>query len=169
MRARVLSVLMSALMLLPLFAAVPIANADSLQSPSEGQAPPTGWSISGIVWQDYCKSDCTAGSSLRAGNGVPNEAEVRLAGVKVGLGTGWCRVSHAVNFATTNAQGQYSFGNLANGTYCVTVESRQSNTAFPKPGFWTRPSGRSPWHIASYTVIIHGKSRAGLNFGWDVP
>lgn len=47
--------------------------------------------LSGIVWQDFCLSDCTAGSSLRRGNGTPDEAEVRLSGVLVRLGRGACR------------------------------------------------------------------------------
>jgi|GEM_PF-6774669 len=127
------------------------------------------YTISGVVWQDYCLTDCTAGSSLRRGNGVPDEAEVRLAGVTVGLGKGICRGGRATRFTTTDSQGRYSFGGLTNGVYCVTVNSRQSNTAFPKPGVWTRPSGRSSWYIASYTVIIHGASRGNLNFGWDLP
>jgi hypothetical protein len=126
-----------------------------------------GHSLSGMVWQDYCETDCTAGSGLRRGNGLPDEAEKRLAGVTVGLGYGYCRYSHVVRTTTTNALGEYKFSGLANGTYCVTVNSRQSNTAFPKPGVWTRPSGRSPWYIASYTVRIWGASRGYLYFAWD--
>lgn len=128
--------------------------------------PSGGRTVSGIVWQDYCASDCTAGSSLRRGNGTPDEAEVRPAGVLVRLGRGVCRYTRAYRTTTTNAEGQYSFSGLAAGTYCVSVNSRQSDTAFPKPGVWTRPSGRSSWYVASYTVRV-GPSRTGLNFGWD--
>ncbi len=127
-----------------------------------------GASLSGIVWQDYCAANCTAGSSLRRGNGQPDEAEARLAGVRVGLGVGLCRFSYPTRFTTTDSQGRYSFSGLTAGTYCVTVNSRQSGTAFPKPGVWTRPSGRSPWYVASYTVFLGPASvRGGLNFGWD--
>ncbi len=144
---------------------VTVASAAWPQPPA---APaPSLHTISGVVWQDYCTQNCTAGSSLRAGNGVPDEAEPRLAGVTVGLGKGFCRFSRATRFTTTDSQGRYSFGALANGVYCVTVNSRQSASAFPKPGVWTRPSGRSSWFIASYTVSIHNANRSNLNFGWD--
>ena len=133
---------------------------------AEGPDSTVARSISGVVWQDYCVTDCTAGSGLRRGNGVPNEAEKRLAGVQVGLAYGICRGSHVFRYTTTDSQGRYLFTSLGAGTYCVTVNSRQSNTAFPKPGVWTRPSGRSPWYIASYTVFGPW-SRSGLNFGWD--
>ncbi|MCW5849219.1 MAG: hypothetical protein KIT87_03980 [Anaerolineae bacterium] len=142
-------------------------NSASTALASEPEAY-AGASLSGIVWQDYCASNCTAGSSLRRGNGQPDEAEVRLAGLQVGLSRGSCWYSWPTRFTTTDSQGRYSFSGLAAGTYCVTVNSRQSATAFPKPGVWTRPSGRSPWYIASYTVVLGpASSRSGLNFGWD--
>jgi hypothetical protein len=129
-------------------------------------APPLRW-ISGVVWWDWCPNNCTAGSGLRAGNGYPNEAEPVQAGVKVGLGYGTCRYSHVVKYTTTDSNGQYSFSGLPAGTYCITVNSRQSNTKFPKPGVWSRPSGMSPWYIASYTVNLTTRTTwGGLNFGW---
>ncbi len=126
-----------------------------------------GRSISGVVWQDYCESDCTAGSSLRRGNGSPDEAEKRLDGITVRLGNGRCGVSRTLSTTTTDSSGSYSFSGLSAGTYCVSVNSRQSNSAFPKPGVWTRPMGRSAWYIASYTVHLSSFNRSGLNFGWD--
>ncbi len=151
--------------------AVPAAQASAVAPTARvsaaAPAPSSGRSLSGIVWQDFCLSDCTAGSSLRRGNGTPDEAEVRLSGVLVRLGRGACRYTRAYRTTTTNAEGRYSFSGLAAGTYCVSVNSRQSNTAFPKPGVWTRPAGRSSWYVASYTVYA-GKSRSGLNFGWDL-
>ena len=133
---------------------------------AEGPVTVASRAISGIVWQDFCLTDCTAGSSLRRGNGVPDEAEKRLAGVTVWLGLGSCRFSRATWSTTTDSLGRYSFSGLGSGTYCVMVNSRQSNTAFPKPGVWSRPSGRSSWYLASYTVFGRA-SRSGLNFGWD--
>lgn len=153
----------SLLMILVLIAALlTLAAPAGAASP----APSGGRTLSGIVWQDYCASDCTAGSSLRRGNGTPDEAEVRLDGIWVRLGRGACRTAHAYRTTTTNAEGRYAFSGLAAGTYCVSVNSRQSDTAFPKPGVWTRPAGRSSWYVASYTVHV-GPSRTGLNFGWD--
>ena len=123
--------------------------------------PPLRW-ISGVVGWDWCPNNCTAGSSLRAGNGVPNEAEPVQAGVKVGLGYGWCRYSHVVRYTTTDSNGQYTFSGLPAGTYCVTVNNKQSNTKFPKPGVWSRPSGMSPWYLASYTVNMTTRTTWGI-------
>ncbi|MCW5854020.1 MAG: hypothetical protein KIT87_28390, partial [Anaerolineae bacterium] len=47
-------------------------NSASTALASEPEAY-AGASLSGIVWQDYCASNCTAGSSLRRGNGQPDE------------------------------------------------------------------------------------------------
>ena len=74
----------------------------------------------------------------------------------------------SVRGVTTKASGTYSFTGLAAGTYCVMVNSRQSSVAFPRPGVWSRPSGRSSYYLASYTVYLApGKSRGSLYFGWD--
>ena len=132
-------------------------------------AAPLASSISGTVFQDYCKVNCVAGSGLNRGNGVPNDAELRLANMWVGLAHGSCRPSRPVfKWVKTNASGNYSFTGLAAGTYCVMVNSRQSSVAFPRPGVWSRPSGRSSYYLASYTVYLApGKSRGSLYFGWD--
>ena len=125
--------------------------------------------ISGTVFQDYCETNCVAGSGLNRGNGVPNDAELRLASMWVGLAHGSCRPSQPVyKWVKTNASGNYAFSGLAAGTYCVMVNSRQSSVAFPKPGVWSRPSGRSSYYLASYTVrLAAGRSRGSLYFGWD--
>jgi len=164
-RIALLAVSLAAAALLVLLAAATV----SADTPAAGPGALAAWgyTLSGTVWQDYCVSDCTAGSSLRRGNGTPDEAEKRLAGVTVGLAYGSCRYSRPYRYTTTNSLGKFSFSGLGNGTYCVTVNSRQSNTAFPKPGVWTRPSGRSPWYVASYTVRVWGAGRGGLDFGWD--
>lgn len=140
-------------------------------APDEAAEVPTAKyaSLGGIVFQDFCKVNCVAGSSLNRGNGVPNTAEPRLANILVGLSRGACRLTQGVfRWTRTNAQGGYSFTGLAAGTYCVMVNSRQSGTAFVKPGVWSRPSGRSSYYLASYTVrLTAGQAHNGLYFGWD--
>jgi hypothetical protein len=145
-------------------AAVPLMAATESSPPAAVSS-----SISGTVFQDYCKTNCVAGSGLARGNGVPNDAELRLANMWVGIAHGSCRPSQPVyKWVRTNASGNYLFSGLAAGTYCVMVNSRQSSVAFPKPGVWSRPSGRSSYYLASYTVrLAAGKSRGSLYFGWD--
>ena len=143
------------------------AGSSAAAASDTANAAAGGRSISGVVWQDYCESDCTAGSSLRRGNGSPDEAEKRLDGITVRLGRNRCGISRTLSTTTTDSSGNYTFSSLSAGLYCVSVNSRQSDSAFPKPGVWTRPAGRSSWYIASYTVHVSSFNRSGLDFGWD--
>ena len=134
---------------------------------SSSAAAPSG-SISGIVWQDYCGGDCEAGSSLKRGNGIVNNAERRLANIKVTLSKGKCGEKRAALTKKTNANGYYRFTNLTIGYYCVAVNSRQSNTAFRKPGYWTRPATSQSKPIARYTIEITGpREVVNTSFGWN--
>ncbi len=137
--------------------------------PATANAAPLAAAISGTVFQDYCKVNCVAGSGLNRGNGVPDTAEVRLANMWVGIAHGACRPSQPVyKWVKTNAAGNYVFAGLGSGTYCVMVNARQSSAAFPRPGVWSRPSGRSSWYLASYTVrLAAGQARGPFFFGWD--
>lgn len=128
-----------------------------------------GHSLSGIVWQDFCAFDCFAGSSLRAGNGVVDLAERRQAGIKVGLARGVCGERKIKYTARTNSLGRYRFNGLSAGTYCLSVNARQSKKAFPKPGAWTSPGGGGSALLMRYTVIVPATgSDPQVNFGWNV-
>lgn len=139
-------------------------------TPARAASPsaPGRHSLGGLVWQDFCAFDCSAGVSLRAGNGVPNIAERHLAGIKVGLAAGPCGERKPSKFKKTAANGRYKFSGLSAGTYCVSVNARQSRHAFPIPGRWSRPFGVSPSAlVARYTVVITGStSPSNLDFGW---
>ncbi len=132
-------------------------------------AVPSG-SISGTVWQDFCKFDCAAGTSLARGNGLVNinKGERRLAGIKVGLAKGKCAEKRPPKYIKTNLNGYYLFKNLPTGFYCVSVDSRQSGTAFPKPGYWTRPRESQNNAIARYELkIIASSDFVNKSFGWN--
>ena len=128
--------------------------------------------ISGIVWHDLCANTGGAGDvgcvlvlngSLRA-NGILESGEPGLEGIQVSLGVGECPAS---GFAavTTDAEGKYSFTNLAAGTYCVSVDetSNQNGTKLV-PGIWTFPAldtGNQDITLAD------GENRSNVNYGWD--
>jgi hypothetical protein len=125
--------------------------------------------ISGVVWQDFCLKDCVAGSNLgKRGNGLVSTAEVRLQGIKVGLAKGKCRNKPPTQVIQTNKNGFYLISGLSKGYYCVTVDSRQSNTAFPKPGYWTRPSPSAQLSVARYQLLVNGPANfVNISFGWN--
>jgi hypothetical protein len=140
----------------------------ALYNHSSGYAAARSGSISGVVWQDYCGGDCEAGSSLKRGNGIVNNAERKLANIKVSLSKGKCGENRAKLTKKTNTNGFYRFTNLKNGFYCVSVDSRQSNTAFKKPGYWTRPATSGSKPMARYTIEITGPTeKVNTSFGWN--
>jgi hypothetical protein len=126
--------------------------------------------IRGVVWQDYCGSDCTAGSSLRAGNGSADIAEARLYGIRVGLSRGRCAGSRQPSQVTrTDRSGAYKFTNLSRGTYCITLNAKQSNSAFHKPGYWTNPIPGLNKLVIRYSVTLSGSNIIRqVNFGWNI-
>ncbi|MBP1693088.1 MAG: hypothetical protein H6Q37_971 [Chloroflexi bacterium] len=152
-----------------IFIAIILAGFFTLYNHTTGiAATPTG-SVSGIVWQDFCKSDCVAGSSLKRGNAIVNDAERRLSSITVTLAKGKCSERRPANkMAITNKRGFYIFSDLRPGFYCVSINSRQSSTAFPKPGYWTRPAASGTNSIAQYSIKINGPSNlVNKSFGWN--
>jgi hypothetical protein len=133
------------------------------------KAAPLGsgpYSIGGVVWQDFCAHDCAAGSSLRADNGVPDIAERRLYGMRIGLNRGRCSAKPA-QFTRSDLSGSYTFSGLIAGTYCLTLNAKQSNRAFPKPGLWTSPVYHLSRVVIRYSITV-GPTRPHprVNFGW---
>jgi hypothetical protein len=130
-------------------------------------ATPAG-AISGVVWQDFCRADCVAGSSLKRGNGLVSTAERKLPGIKVTLAKGKCAEKRPSISMTTNKQGFYRFSGLKSGFYCLAVDSRQSGTAFPKPGYWTRPAASKSNPVARYEIQINAATEfVNKSFGWN--
>jgi hypothetical protein len=140
------------------------------------RAPMAGSSITGFLWSDYCLTnedgDALDGDCVAEGNGdyhanamiEPNEAYI--AGVTILLQAGPCRSDNpvAVN-ALTDAEGKYFFGNLAAGTYCVSINAASpQNAPLLLPGDWTFPS-RGIWY---QEITLSGSDHAyPVNFGWD--
>jgi hypothetical protein len=126
--------------------------------------------IRGVVWQDYCAANCAAGSSLRAGNGRVDIAEARLYGIRIGLSSGKCSGGRQPSqFTRTDRSGAYKFTNLSRGTYCLTLNAKQSNSAFHKPGQWTSPIKGLKKVVIRYTVTFSATSNIRqVNFGWNV-
>jgi hypothetical protein len=148
--------------------AVGLAGLFALVNHTNGFAATTSGSISGVVWQDYCARDCDAGSSLKRGNAIVNPAERRLANIKVTLAKGKCGENRPTLNKKTNRSGFYRFANLKNGFYCVSVTSKQSNTAFKKPGYWSRPAASGSNPVAKYTIKITGPTEVvNTSFGWN--
>lgn len=126
-------------------------------------------SVSGVVWQDVCLRDCDAGSSLKAGNGRANPAEPRISAVRVGLAKGKCRDKQPFTTVLTNSRGFYKFSNLAEGYYCVTVDSRQNQAKFRQPGYWSRPKESANLRVARYQIhVTESVNFVNISFGWNL-
>jgi hypothetical protein len=99
------------------------------------------------------------------GNGVPENGEGGMAGVKVTLGAGPCP-STGLAELTTGADGAYLFKNLSPGTYCVSIDPA-INPAL-QIGGWTFPKPENRRGAVSLVgAAVAGKDNLTLNFGWD--
>jgi hypothetical protein len=151
----------------------------SFRTNASGTCLPATGQISGIVWHDLCALpdgpvstpppgciDLGGGEGLGA-NGVYDPGEPGIAGVHVKLGQGACMSSVILQTFTIGADGAYSFDNLPAGTYCVFVDSLESdNVPVLIPGAWTHPMRWvNPIHQA--VILASGEHRAGIIFGWD--
>jgi hypothetical protein len=131
--------------------------------------------IRGVVWDDNCEplADGSVGEGCiplqngsSIGDGVLDEGEVVLPGIKVRLYSGSCPPEGSpLEIATTDARGLYTFGELVAGSYCVTIdEAEPQNAAILLPGVWSYPEV----DIATITVTVaEGETRPAVDFGWD--
>lgn len=145
--------------------------------PSATPSPQTG-GISGVVWADQCSppsdggltpAGCVAtadGQGLVA-DGVRQSGEPGLTGVVVRLGLGSCP-AFGLAVATTSEGGAYQFADLDAGTYCVSIDSSQSeNVAAMQSGIWTHPSGSETSSVAGQTITLPaGGDVKDVDFGW---
>lgn len=133
-------------------------------------------SISGYVWSDYCltseNGDALGGDCVVDGNGdyhadgMIQPTESNIAGIEVLLQVGSCANNGAVQVnAVTDSTGQYSFGSLLPGTYCVSMNAASAHNA-PRllPGDWTFPA-RGIWY--QELTLQAGANAYSVNFGWD--
>ena len=139
---------------------------------------PEAASIGGRVWHDLCavaggegdaEPEPSAGCIAIAdggfqANGLVEEDEPGIEGVVVSLGEGECPAD-GLDTATTDADGEYTFADLSDGTYCVSIDPLdETNTAILVPGSWTFPE---PDVNSASATISEGESQTGVNFGWD--
>jgi len=151
-------------------------------TPEQPQATPTQpgaafqGSVQGVVWHDLCAvADGEGGEpaqpsegcvSLPGGgytaNGVREEGEPGLEGVRVVLSSGACPGSPVAE-TLTNAQGVYRFDGLSAGDYCVSVDPLDDvNEPLLIPGGWTTP----PDGMQAVRLGVAQPS-ATVDFGWD--
>lgn len=135
-------------------------------------------SISGRVWHDLCIAETggagcvpASGDSYRA-NGVLEDGEPGLGGALVQLAAGECPATGAPppSVATTVAglDGNYMFGNLSAGAYCVFIDTARAENAPMLPGTWTAPIVEAGNSLARQTVMLpDGQAQGMVNFGWD--
>jgi hypothetical protein len=140
-------------------------------------AEPSSW-ISGTVWHDLCAVPYESTDVAPPGcvwvddsdgywaNGIHDSGEPGLAGVTVDLGMGACPTVGLAT-AVTRSDGHYSFGPLAAGTYCVSINAlSDANISVLIPGSWTSPIRFA--EPAMQTILLGGSEvRSDSNFGWD--
>jgi hypothetical protein len=140
------------------------------------RTPVQSSSISGFLWADYCLTDengdaldgnCVAdGNGDYHANGMIEPTEGYIAGVTILLQAGPCATDNPIaTTAVTDAAGKYYFGNLAPGTYCVSMNAATAENA-PRllPGDWTFPA-QGIWY---QQITLSGSDQAySVNFGWD--
>ena len=135
----------------------------------------TANSVTGRVWHDLCRgtsgedgeppSGCVAAED---GGFIADglfENEPGIAGVHVNLGQGSCPSTTGILTATTDAEGVFTFSNLAAAEYCIAVESNdEQNQDILLPGTWSAPTG----DLAEVTIIMSDEEALQeINFGWD--
>ncbi|HEY68991.1 MAG TPA: hypothetical protein G4O08_00220 [Anaerolineae bacterium] len=134
--------------------------------------------VGGMVWHDECglpehgpfpitpPPGCIDdGVGGYIGNGVIDPGETGIGGVTLNLGAGSCP-STGLATAVTNGSGHYSFGALADGTYCISVDSlADGNDAVIIPGGWSYPAASTS--LVSQEIVVSGGTAPDTNFGWD--
>jgi inhibitor of cysteine peptidase len=150
------------------------------ETPDGGGAGGTG--ISGVVWHDLCAIAGGEGGAEAVpsdgcvetetdgfvANGELEQDEPGIEGIVVNLGEGSCP-SIGLETATTGADGTFSFGDLAAGSYCVSVDAlADENSSILVPGDWTSPEPQGNSAMAAHTVnVSDGAVTEDINFGWD--
>ncbi|OQY46584.1 MAG: hypothetical protein B6242_07390 [Anaerolineaceae bacterium 4572_78] len=156
----------------------------SMDNTAEGEASSElgtsqNGSISGIVWDDYCHAVGRSGGAPTGcvpsgqggyiSDGILDANEGRLTNVEILLSPGTCPATggpaSSIIFASTmtDGNGAYTFAELQNGKYCVSINANsEKNTSIRLPGFWTAPS-----KIGTITIELGaGEVKSNVNFGW---
>jgi hypothetical protein len=182
-KRRIASVLVAAAITLTIFACdLPFPTPTVENEPLATDTPePAPGSISGVLWHEICQfTGGQAGEPVVLGLGCvqwgaeswqfgPNQImdpfEVGWEGVTLHLGAGACPAS-GLTTAMTNIDGEYSFGGLAAGTYCVSYNSlADGNDVILIPGGPTYPIRGEAGNL--WTIeLAEGVDETGWNFGY---
>ncbi len=130
--------------------------------------------LSGVVWDDQCEvvddapsAGCVDdGSGGYIANGVQDEGETGISGVKVELYAGPCPASgDPLATTSTDANGEYTFTNLEAGDYCVVIDPLDDqNLPILVPGKFSAP-GVGVGFIS--LTLAEDEIKGEVSFGWD--
>ncbi len=137
-------------------------------------AAPAG-RIAGWVWEDHCTvtnaSDgtVTAGANCQndpsagyVGDGIRQNDEPALAGVRVQLSQGSCPGA-PLSVTVTNGEGYYQFSQVPAGTYCISVDTQDpANASLLGAGTWTQPGIGA----GQAMVVLPDGGAAAVNFAY---
>ncbi|KXK16014.1 MAG: hypothetical protein UZ14_CFX002000190 [Chloroflexi bacterium OLB14] len=160
-----------------------IADTTGTCGSSESGMPESA-SIGGIVWHDVCalpdgalpdplSAGCVSdGAGSARANGIREEGEPGIAGVKVDLYFGDCDIDGTSDASVlTDSNGHYLFDGLTSfGTYCVAVNPTISpNDSILLPGEWTYPDSLTSAGVAYHTFggVESAVHIDIIDFGWD--
>ena len=138
------------------------------------EADPANGTINGWVWHDLCASDsldpganCVQTDKFYRGDGLIENDESPIPGVKVTLGLGTCPSTGLKETTTIVTDLSYSFTGLEAGTYCVSIDPQdETNAGILSSGTWTYPSV-TKGTVRSTVTLEAGENRFDVNFGWD--
>jgi hypothetical protein len=136
-------------------------------------------SINGWLWHDACQ---VSGQSIGPGkqtrgciqegdhyraNGIKEDNEAIIPGIKVRLGAGTCPSIGLAEVETVATDLSYSFMGLKAGTYCVSIDPLvEPNLSKLQTGAWTYPD-RLGGTINTTVTLAAGENKSDVNFGWD--
>ena len=136
-------------------------------------------SINGWVWHDACSvsgqpigpgkqtTGCLQEGDHYRANGIKEDTEAIIAGVKVKLGAGPCLAIGLAEAETLATDLSYSFTGLKSGTYCVSIDPLvEPSLSKLQNGSWTYPD-RAGGTIQQTVNLAAGENKFDVNFGWD--
>jgi hypothetical protein len=138
-------------------------------------------SINGWVWHDWCAvsgqpigadkqtTGCIQEGDHYRANGIKENTESIIGGVKVKLGAGPCLSIGAerAEAETLTTDLSYSFTGLKPGTYCVSIDPLvEPSLSKLQNGSWTYPN-RAGGTIYTTVNVGPGENKFDVNFGWD--
>ncbi|HTP07634.1 MAG TPA: NBR1-Ig-like domain-containing protein [Anaerolineae bacterium] len=136
-------------------------------------------SISGWVWHDACAvsgqpigmgketAGCVQDGDHYRANGIKENTESIIGGVKVKLGAGACPAIGLAEADTRVTDLSYSFTGLEPGTYCVSIDPlNEPSLSKLQNGSWTYPTVTGG--LIGMTIKVGaGENKSDVNFGWD--